>query len=427
MHQPADVVVRNAPVCLWLVMEWERPSERIRELMRQGAEIALNARPEWLEELDDATLAAEPMRTVADDPVLTAATRRSNRDNLLHWAAANVRDPGAPVPANLGSEPLGIARDLVRRGLDDSALHSYRIGQNVAWRRWMEIVFELTSDPQELRELLDISSRSITSFIDATVAGVSAQMQAEREELTRGTHAERRETVALILDGAPITAQRAEARLGYPLNQAHTAAIVWSDEPDAHLSHLERAAEALTESASAPRQLSVLASAATRWVWIPGRTPPDPHRLDAALLQHPGVHIALGPTADGIEGFRRSHLDALTTQRMLARLNSTQRIASFNDVQLVSLITHDPEQADQFIKHTLGELESASPELQHTVLCYINEQCNAARAATRLYTHRNTLLRRITRAEELLPQPLDRNSVHVAVALEALHWRGNYT
>src|ERR1700687_5875396 len=203
MHQPADVVVRNAPVCLWLVMEWERPSERIRELRRQGAEIALNARPEWLEELDDATLAAEPMRTVADDPVLTAATRRSNRDNLLHWAAANVRDPGAPVPANLGSEPLGIARDLVRRGLDDSALHSYRIGQNVAWRRWMEIVFELTSDPQELRELLDISSRSITSFIDATVAGVSAQMQAEREELTRGTHAERRETVALILDGAP--------------------------------------------------------------------------------------------------------------------------------------------------------------------------------------------------------------------------------
>ena len=27
--------------------------------------------------------------------------------NPPHWAAANVRDPGAPVPGNLGPEPLG--------------------------------------------------------------------------------------------------------------------------------------------------------------------------------------------------------------------------------------------------------------------------------------------------------------------------------
>jgi hypothetical protein len=33
---------------------------------------------------------------------------------MFHWAAANLRDPGAPVPANLSSEPLGIARDLLR-------------------------------------------------------------------------------------------------------------------------------------------------------------------------------------------------------------------------------------------------------------------------------------------------------------------------
>ena len=87
------------------------------------------------------------MQELADDPVLNAATRRSTRANLLHWAAANVSDPGAPVPANLGPEPLGIARDLVRRGLNESALQAYRVGQNVAWQRWMSIAFGLTSDP----------------------------------------------------------------------------------------------------------------------------------------------------------------------------------------------------------------------------------------------------------------------------------------
>ena len=403
-------------------MEWERPPGRIRELIRQGAEIVLTARAEWLDELDRATLSAD--KSVADDPVLADAVRRANRANLLHWAAANARDPGAPVPANLGQEPLTVARDMVRRGLDQSVLNIYRKGQNVAWRLWMDIAFELTTDPTELHELLDVTSLSVSSFIDATIDEGTARMQLERDELTRGTHAECREVVALILDGAPISRQRAEARLGYSFDQFHTAAVVWSQEPEPELGQLERAAEALARCARSGRPLSVIASAASRWVWVAGSTGPDLKALDDDLVELPGVRIAIGPTAKGIEGFRRSHLDALTTQRMLARLHSAQRVAGFDDVQLVALITQDPEGADEFIKRTLGELESADAELKHTVLTFINEQCNASRAAARLYTHRNTLLRRITRAEQLLPKPLEQTSVHVAVALEAMHWRG---
>ena len=139
----------------------------------------------------------------------------------------------------------------------------------------------------------------------------------------------------------------------------------------------------------------------------------------------PGVRVAVGSTARGIEGFRRSHLDAVTTQRMLVRLNSTQRVAGFKDVELVCLISQDPDRADEFVKQTLGKLATAGPELRAAVLTFINEQCNASRAAARLYTHRNTLLRRISRAEQLLPRPLDENSVHVAVALDMVRWSGH--
>jgi DNA-binding PucR family transcriptional regulator len=406
------------------LVERERPSERVCELMRSGAEIVVNVPQEWLEEMDRATLSSEYMRTIAGDPVLAEATRRSNRANLLHWAAANISHPCEPVPANLGAAPIAIARDLVRRGLDESAVDAYRIGQNVAWRFWMQIAFGLTSDPQELRELLDVSALSINSFIDATIAGIYRQMEVEREELTGGTHAERREVVELILDGAPITRQRAESKLGYRLDQRHTAAVVWGGEPDTDLSHLDRAVEALIPTGGGRRPLAVLASAATRWVWLPGRDSPDLTRAAAALEQLPGVRIAVGPVAAGIEGFRRSHLDAITTQRMVVRMGSAQRVASYEDIELVALITADPERADRFINHTLGDFESAGPELHQSVLTFVAEQCNASRAAARLYTHRNTLLRRLARAEELLPRPLATTSVHVAVALEALRWRG---
>ena len=407
-------------------VDWERPSKRVCELMQQGAKMVLDG-PEDppLNELNKATLTPEYMQTVASDPVLAEAVRRSNRSNRLHWAAANISHPGEPVPPNFGPESLTIARYLVRRGLDEStAVDAYRIGQNVAWRAWMQIAFTLTSDLDELHELLDVSTRSISAFIDATVAGIYHQLQIERDELTRGSHAEHREIVALILDGAPITRQHAENRLGYRLGQRHTAAVIWSDQSNTNLSDLDRAVEAMARNADGRRPLSVLAGAATRWMWLPGADGPDLAGVASAVSQLPGVRIAVGPTAAGIEGFRRSHFDAVTTQRLVVRLGSTQRVVSFTDVELIALITADPERADRFIKHALGDFESADAELQRTVLTFVREQCNASRAAARLFTHRNTLLRRLARADELLPQPLKDASVHVAVALEALRWRG---
>jgi DNA-binding PucR family transcriptional regulator len=402
---------------------WPPPSPRVRELIRRGAELVLRAPPEWLVEIDDATLGTAAMQEVADDPVLAAATRRTNRANLLHWASANARDPGAPVPANLGAEPVAIARDLVRRGIHESALHSYRTGQNAAWQRWMAIAFELTSDVGELRELLDVTARSISSFIEATLAAITERMRDERDELTRGTHAERREVVALVLGGAPITAASASHRLGYELDQLHDAAVVWSDLPGADLGLLERAAEAMARAFAARRPLTVVASAAALWVWVARGGDPDLDQLRAAIGPLAGVRVAIGSRGRGVDGFRRSHFDALGTQRMLARVGSPDRVVSYDDVRLVSLVTHDPEAARQLVADTLGELATAPDELRVALRTYLAEGCNVSAAADVVRTHRNTLLRRLARAQELLPRPLDGQRVIVAVALEVLRWQ----
>jgi len=400
-------------------MTSNHPSPRVRALIRQCAQIIVNAPPEWLEELDTAVLGANP--AIAADPDLAGAVSRSNRANLYFWSTANVRDPGAPVPPNTGPEPVTVARELVRRGLDAFALDAYRVGEGVAWRRLMEIAFALTSDPAELHELLDVCSRSISAFVDATLAAIAAEIDLERDELTRGTHAERRETVALLLDGAPIPRRRAEERLGYALTGPHTAAVIWADDPNGDLARLDAAAQSFGHAAGA-RVLSVLASAATRWVWVAGSV--DTDALLRSVCAMPDVRVAVGPRANGVDGFRRSHFDAITTQQLMARLHSPQQIAHFTDVQLVALITADTDRAAEFVKYTLGDLEFAGTELQDTVRTFVAAQCNASRAAERLYTHRNTLLRRLARADELLPRPLANSSVEVAVALDVLRWRG---
>ncbi|RRO14326.1 PucR family transcriptional regulator [Saccharopolyspora rhizosphaerae] len=377
----------------------------------------------WAEELHAAVLDADRTQAIAADPVLADGLRQTNVDNVVHWAAANIQDPGCRVPPHLGTQALDTARDLVRRGLDTNALDTYRAGQNVAWRFWMEICFSLTSDPDELRELLDVTALSISTYVNDTIAGISRRMQEELDTLVHGTNADRRAAVALILEGSPISARRAELKLGYGLTGPHTAAVVWSTARGG-LEELEAAAEELVRLTGARRRLTVVATAGTLWIWLPVANTVCTEELAEVLSSRPHVRVSIGRPGRDVDGFRRSHLDALTAQRMLARLSSSRQVARYEDVQLVALMTADPTHADEFVSEALGALRHADPELQQVVRTYVREQCNASRTAERLYTHRNTVLRRLAKADELLPRPLSEDVVGVGAALEVLRWRG---
>jgi DNA-binding PucR family transcriptional regulator len=157
-------------------------------------------------------------------------------------------------------------------------------------------------------------------------------------------------------------------------------------------------------------------------VWTHGR--PDVALLRKGIEADPQVRLALGSTGAGLDGFRRGHLDALTVQRMLARLASPQQLATHDEVELVELLTTDPERADQFVRRVLGGLADAGPELTESVRGYLREQCNVTQAAQALFVHRNTLLRRLAQADGLLPRPLAQDPLAVGAALEVLRWRG---
>src|SRR5262249_1714818 len=161
---------------------------------------------------------------------------------------------------------------------------------------------------------------------------------------------EKLEVVELILAGAPIARQRAESTLGYNLGQLHTASVIWGDGPQSDSDRVDRAAEALVRFAGGAHPLSLIIKPHIRWLWLPGTIPSASDTLTNLLSRIPDVRVAIGSTGRGVAGFRRSHLDAITTQRMLTRLKSPQRVARFKSVQLISLISQDPDRADEFIK-----------------------------------------------------------------------------
>ena len=396
-------------------------SPQAADLVRRIARVFLDEPADLMAELHAAVSAAadEPLRS---EPTLAAEVAASNRANVLHLAASMLKDPGGRVPANLTPEVLGIAREAFRRGIEQAVYTTYHAGQNAVWAYWMRTAFSLSQDPAALRQALKAGSRSLADFIDDMVAALSEQLRRERADLARSSHARRFEVVSLILDSAPITPGRASTQLGYELRRRHTAAVLWTDPRRPDQAALAAAAEALGPATRARQVLTVIASSSSVWAWLAAAAA-DTSAITAATAAHPAVRVAVGPISAGIDGFRRSHFDAVATQRLMSR-RPDLRVARFADVQLVTLALQDEQRAREFVARTLGTLAGADRELRDTLCVYIGEQFSAARAARALYTHRNTVLNRLQRAERLLPFPLAGHGLEVGVALEIAQWLG---
>ena len=410
---------------MWSVdTPWPAPSEKIRQLIRSGAEVALNTRDEFAEELRNAGLNSLRLAPFADDPALAENVRRVNLFNLLHWASSNIQEPGDRVTVAMHGENLLLAHDLVRRGLDETALDSYRVAESVAWRRWTQICFDLSSDAGDLRELLNVTVQSISTYIDDLVAALATRMEAARQELSSSTHAQRSAAVSLLLEGAPITRARAESQLGYALTGPQLAAIVWTRSTE-DSTPLERAAQVLTRAGNVGHRLTVVASLSSLWIWLPTRDIEMTEEVDRELSKIPTVHVALGRPGLDLAGFRSSHLEALSVQRFSDRLSSPHQVARYEDVQLAALMTADTQQADDFIRETLGDFAHADAEAIETLFTWIALRCSSVKAAEKLHSHRNTVIRKVAAADQLLPRPLSDNFIAVAAALELLRWQGD--
>jgi DNA-binding PucR family transcriptional regulator len=397
-------------------------SPQAADLVRRVARVFLDEPADLMAEVHAAVLAAadEPLRS---EPVLVAEVAASTRANVLHLAASMLRDPGGRVPANLTPEVLGIAREAFRRGIDQTVYATYHAGQNIVWAYWMRTAFALSQDPAVLRQALEAGSRSVAGFVDDMVAALSEQLRRERADLARGSHGRRFEVVSLILDSAPITTGRASTQLGYDLRRRHTAAVLWTDPRRPDQAALAQAAEALGPATRARQVLTVIASSSSVWAWLAAAADTDADTITAATVQHPAVRVAVGPAGTGADGFRRSHFDAVATQRLMSR-RPDLRVARFADVQLVTLAIQDEQRAREFVARTLGELAGADSELRDTLGVYVREQFSASRTARALYAHRNTVLNRLQRAERLLPLPLAGHGLEVGVALEIAQWLG---
>jgi hypothetical protein len=418
-----------------------RVAETRREVSSRGARAVIDdAVVEMSARLDDsATAVSDAIHQACHDELaddLYLATRQSTRANL-GLITTLISEGSAPTGFTAPEEALSYARSFVHEGLSfDLLTRAYREGEHAYSRLWLEQLHKRSSDADELAESMRYISDWLFAYIGAINHPLGVVYAAEHERWIRGGVAMRSEEVRAILGGAQVDATEASGRLRYRLDGRHLGFVIWAENGDRVDGGHERriydemdrlAAEIADALGSTSALLLPIGSFYACWASVGPKVD-----LTTIPKCRGNLRIAAGRVGRGVDGFRRSHQEALLAKRVASLAErAPSGCISFGSVALDSLLTHDLEEARRFVNSEIGPLmedSDASRRMAATLEVFLQEESSFVRAARRLGIHENTVAYRVRRAEELLGRRASDRQLELRAALRlAAFVRGEAT
>lgn len=355
---------------------------------------------------------------LATDAELQRDLRSAIRSQLEAFLSTG--GAGASSTAPVSADAHALARTVAQRGLELRVLSQlYHAGHRAMLGFATAFLDQEDLDPQFKLEVLTTMWSRTSELLNAMLDELAVTYSQERERLLQGAFASRVATIREILDGNG-DAEQSSARLGYPLRLAHTAVVVWTDEP----MHSSGSLDGVVARIAGPRRsLSIPSGAHGVWGWIADDAPDAGPPTVAQRMIPTGVRAAVGGSAAGIEGFRRSHREAQAAQRVAETGRRRDAVTHYPDVEVVSMLSADRSAMRALVERELGGLlgdDAVSARLRDTMRAVLSCNGNQEAAARRLGIHKNTVRYRMQRAEEILGVELLEHRQKLELALESL-------
>jgi DNA-binding PucR family transcriptional regulator len=362
-------------------------------------------------------------RIAVEVPELLAEER--SRALARMGSQALLREFGTALRHELGSihyhaptAALAFSRHLAREGVPLAGiLRSYRLGQEVLFARAAELASDEPSDAEALSALARIGTLSFR-FVDGAMTDVAHEYETQRELFIRGTLAQRGSTLQALLSGRSVDIDAAERTLGRRLDGPHLAIVAWSSDPAADSETIANATRELAREVGQGRPLIVTDTPGEATIW----TTPAPGASSAprlAALLPAGTRAAIGRIGHGPPGFVQTKRQA-DLARSVAGLRSGAAVTLYDDAALTAVLLRDREAARAFAADELGELAAdtrAARELRDTLETLFANQYDQSHTAETLGVHRNTIAKRLRRAEAILGRPITSRPRELGAAL----------
>jgi hypothetical protein len=256
-----------------------------------------------------------------------------------------------------------------------------------------------------LRELL----REQATLGDRLLAAVSAEHAREAKSRPSTSFERRRELVKSLLAGELVDS----SELGYDLDGHHLALMAKG----------EGAEELMRELASRldRRLLLVQREEEKKWAcWLGGRRALGAEEALRVLRETgpKGAFVTVGEPAEGLAGWRFSHLQAKAALAIAERRR--QPVLRYADVAVVASILRDDLAATslrQLYLEPLAQSRDNGKVARETLRAYFDAERNISSTAAALGVDRRTVRNRLRSIEELLGRPLRGSMADLEIAL----------
>jgi DNA-binding PucR family transcriptional regulator len=363
---------------------------------------------------------------------LLGSSIEGNVDTILHMFQHGIGIDRVEPP----SAAVEYARRLAQRGVPVNALvRAYWLGQDTLLRRSLGEVRRQGGDP-EVASLAGQRIVEITfGYIDWMSQRVVISYENERDQWLQNRNAVRAARTRELLAGNSVDMAAAEAALGYRLAQRHVGIVVWTRigaSGEDQLSPLERFVIRLAERVSCPaRPLFVPCDDSSAWAWLPiGRCAGiEPEVIRQTAGSDGRVMVAVGEPAQGIDGFRITHTQAVQTQAV-ALLGGAYapQVTMFGQVGVVALLSADVEAARAWVSQVLGPLATDDDHyarLRETLRVFLATGGSYTASAAELAMHKNSVKYRVEKAGQERGRPIRCDRLDVELALHVCHWLGH--
>ncbi|MFG2250146.1 PucR family transcriptional regulator [Spirillospora sp. NPDC048823] len=376
-----------------------------------------------------------PLREDLDLVDLLSASVEANVTTAVH-----VIGHGIPIE-QVEAPPAAAeyARRLAQRDIPIRLLiRAYRLGQAV-FTRWCynELVAHVTDRDTALAAGQALNE-SAFAYIDQVTEYVVTTYIREREQWLRYADAARAEQVRSLLEGGTeVDVRAAEAALGHPLHGTHLGLVAWVGEADpggegGSLARVELVVRRVAERlAACGRPLVIPRDESSARAWLPLRSPVrlDPEAFGDVLAgRGRGIRLAVGDPSPGVAGFRRTIREAERARTVAVAAGSTGRpVTLFGRIAPVALMAADLTGTREWVVGTLGPLaadDDQNARLRETLYVFLASRGSYLETAKRLTLHKNTVLYRVHKAEEVRGRPVGDDRLEVELALFACRWLG---
>ncbi|MFJ8052611.1 PucR family transcriptional regulator [Streptomyces luteogriseus] len=394
-------------------------SRRIRSLidadalrvLHRAARVLLDDLPDLTDRLLAVLREQEPAyRTALEND--HAATWQEVSRSLRHSVTSLLDPRGTREAAHRCTWRIGVAR--AEQGLPlDALLHAFRLGGSLVWQRLVE---ETTrSEPEDIRLLVHVAT-DVWNFVDEHCTIVAdAYRQAERQLAWRRENRVRL-LAAALLDGTSRIADLPETaeRLCLPERGRYVVVAIAGgpphDLPPGGSAYLHSGVEV-------DHGIVLVGDEGDREA---GR---DPLAALALTADAPaGCRIGVGSAVTGLAAVGDARRLADLALSICPPEGGTVRLAEHLPE---ALVVSCPELGATLTERVLGPLLRLDPAdrdvLLDTLVAWFACEGSAQRAGERLYCHRNTVLNRLRRCEQLIGRSLARphDVVEISLALTA--------